>query len=198
MITSKSLIVNKLKDKVRDKDKIKYNKSTIFLLPMLSECKSFLNTSNMKLLVNVYYHNEEDLTYSNNYKDRIYCVFKNTEEFISKENLSKIEHSINYITTSILEDYVVITFKIPYVYLNDYLLFKKGNYSKISDIYKKKLLEYYPYHDDYLKNILYPTDTSRKQLSLFLDSKESITEVYSRPNTEDEIFKISKFYKLKI
>ena len=85
-----NLIVNKLKEKANG-EKPRYNKSTVFLLPMLPECRSFLDTNNMKLLVNVYFHTENDLNYNKSYKDRIYIVFENNKEFSSDENINKIK-----------------------------------------------------------------------------------------------------------
>ncbi len=192
-----SIITNKLKQRMQG-GRPEYNKSTIFLLPMLAECKGFLNTENRKLLVNIYYHTEEDLNYNKSFKNRIYCVFKNTPEFNSDSNLNKLKQSSNYIGINRIDNYVIIIFKVPYTYLGDYLLFKKGKYSKISDKYKKILLDYYPSFKDYLKNILYPSDIDKKQLSLFLGTKENITEVYSTPNPTDEIFRLSSFWNIKM
>lgn len=186
-----NLIVNKLKERYKNK-KSKYNKSTVFLLPMLAD-KEFIN-SNFDKLINIYYHTEKDIDYNKNYKDRIYLVFSNKDSLVKTETLKE---SIDFLFSETIDDYDVYTFKIPHQYLTDYIKFKKGLYTEISTKYKNMLLAYYPKNRQYLNSILYPTDEDKKQLGLFLNSNEKIKEVYSSPDNEEEIFKASKFYKLK-
>ena len=186
-----NLIVNKLKERYKSK-KSKYNKSTIFLLPMLAD-KEFIN-GNFDKLINIYYHTEKDVDYNKNYKDRLYLVFDNKDVLVNTESLKE---SIDFLFCENIDDYDIYTFKIPHQYLKDYIKFKKGMYTEISDRYKQILIAYYPKNKSHLKSILYPSDEDKRQLGLFLKSNEKIKEVYSSPNNEEEIFKASKFYKLK-
>lgn len=191
----KSIIIDKLKEKTSNKKLSgSYNKSTIFLYPLLNVNKSFIS-KNMMSLVNIYYHCEEDLEYDNNYKDRIYCVFK--KEGFDPVKAANIYNTEQFIGLIERDEYLIFVFKVPEEHIQDYELFKKGMFSKFSPSYKAKIIVEYPLDIEYLKSILYPSDKDIEQLSLFLNTKESIKEVYSAPNSDDEIFKLSNFYKIK-
>lgn len=172
-----------------------FNDSTIFLLSMLGSEKEYVD-KHINTLVNVYYHSEEDLDYSNSYKNRIYIVFNINEELMKDiENISKNKY---YITYSILDSLIIFTFKVRDIYINDYLLFKKGKFSKFSEGYKIKLLNSYPNKKDYIRKIIYPSQQDKNQLLIELDTKIKIDETRSIPDTNKEIFKISSFYTIKI
>lgn len=189
-------IVDKLKLKVSKKLTGSINKSTIFLLPLLDFNRDFIN-KNMQSLVNIYYHCEEDIDYNNNYKDRVYCVFKK-ENFDHKKAVN-MYNTPQFIGSIEKDKYLIFIFKVPEIFLQDYLLFKKGMFSKMSNFYKARVIaEYVPPDVEYLKAILYPTDDDKHQLSLFLGAKEKIKEVYSVPETSEEIFKLSNFFKIII
>lgn len=190
-----TIIINKLKQG-RSKEKLSgkfFNRSTIFLLPMLDFNKNFI-FENYNQLVNIYYHCEEDIDYNNEYKDRLYTVFKKGD--IDYTKAANLYNTPQFIGTIEKGDYFIFIFKIPDIFLEDYLLFKKGMFSKMSKVYKAKLFIEYPGDVDYLKAILYPTEKDIAQLSLFLNSREKLTEVYSKPETSEETFKLSNFYKI--
>ncbi len=191
-----TIIVNKLERKISNKKLSgSFNRSFVFLQPMLDFNKTFVS-KNMTNLVNVYYHCEEDIDYDNNYKDRIYCVFKKSD--FDHKAAANIYNTSQFLGTIEKDDYLIFIFKVPDIFLQDYLLFKKGMFSKMSSHYKAKILLEYPSDVDYLKAILYPTDKDKQQLSLFLGTKEQIKEVYSIPEPSEEIFKMSNFYKIII
>ncbi len=189
-------IVDKLKKKVNSKLTGGINKSTIFLLPLLDFNRDFIN-KNMQSLVNIYYHCEEDIDYNNSYKDKVYCVFKK-DSFDHKKAVN-MYNTPQFIGNIEKDNYLIFIFKVPEIFLNDYELFKKGMFSKMSAFYKARVIaEYVPPDVEYLKAILDPTDKDKQQLSLFLGLREQVKEVYSVPETSEEIFKLSNFYKIII
>jgi len=97
---------------------------------------------------------------------------------------------------------VCLFFNIPTEYKNDFDLFVKGKYSKLSDNYKKLLTKVYgkgtmdgvsektglPNISMY--DVIYPTDKNKKQLGDILNVKYSlIKEILSPPNIEFEEYK---------
>lgn len=191
-----TIVVDKLTEKInRDKSE-DFNKSTVFLLPMIKADRDFLN-KNFHSIVNLYYYCEEDLDYNNAYKNRIYCVFKQ-ETF----DLSKAEGLFNcpeYLGKLERGDYLIFVFRVPDIYLHDFLMFKKGLYSRMSPEYKELLIKSYPgtiKNVEYIRRILNPTDEDRNQLSIFLETKGDMKEVYSAPEDSEETFKQSNFWKI--
>lgn len=191
-----TIIVDKLKQKLTNKKLTgSFNRSYVFLPPMLDLNRTFID-KNMDNLVNIYYHCEEDIDYNKKYKDRIYCVFK--KDAFDHTKAVNIYNTNQFIGTIDKDNYLIFIFKVPEIYSNDYSLFKKGMFSNMSKLFKAKLITEYPLDIEYLRAILNPTDNDLKQLSLYLDIKNDIKEVYSVPETSEEIFKLSNFYKLII
>lgn len=80
------------------------------------------------------------------------------------------------------EDEIVVYFNIPSIWLDDLKLFKIGAYSKFSNDYKKKLVQYFgnrsikdTYHAN-VYNAIYPQDFKRKQIAERLSTKNSIVD----------------------
>lgn len=193
---NKSIIVSKLEKKISGKKLSgSFNKSYVFLLPMLDFSTKFID-DNIKNLINIYYHCEEDVGYDNNYKDRIYCVFK--KDKIDPTKAAALYNTQQFIGTIEKDNYLIFIFKVPEIYLQDYLLFKKGMFSKMSAQYKAQVITMYPSDVEYLRGILDPSDKDKQQLSIFLGVRDQIKEVYSVPEPSEEIFKMSNFYKLII
>lgn len=191
-----TIIVDKLKQKISSKKLVgSFNRSFIFLAPMLDFNKDFIN-KNMDNLVNIYYNCEEDIDYDNKYKDRIYCVFK--KDTFDHTKAVNMYNTTQFIGTIERDNYLIFIFKIPEIFSNDYTLFKKGMFSNMSKFYKAKAIAEYPLDKEYLRAILNPTDKDLQQLSLYLGIKEGIKEVYSVPETSDEIFKLSNFFKIVV
>lgn len=191
-----TIIVDKLKQKLSSKKLTgSFNRSFVFLAPMLEFNKEFIN-KNMDNLINIYYHCEEDIDYDNKYKDRIYCVFK--KDSFDHTKAINIYNTTQFIGTIERDQYLIFIFKVPEIYSNDYSLFKKGMFSNMSKLFKAKLITEYPLDIEYLRAILDPSDKDLKQLSLYLGVNEQIKEVFSVPETSDEIFKLSNFYKIII
>ena len=187
-----NIIIKKLKHRLVNKD-ILFNKSTIMLLPLFESVRDFID-NNMSKLVNVYYNSEEDVDYHNDYKNRIYFVYKEVIDTVNDSFLT--EHKL-FLKKERIDCYITYSFKIPDVFINDFILFKKGRFSKLSDLYKKILVNYYKSEKEFITKILYPSDNDKHQLSLFLNTNEKINELYSVPDSTEETFNISNFYKLK-
>lgn len=127
----------------------------------------------------------------------IYVICENKEE--SEELLSiitRLKINPNFIDTEIIEDEIIIKFKIPQEYYEIYKLFLEGSYSKFSSHYKKILTGIYgseviqDRHAVTEYNVLYPQDYKRKQIAarLGVDYK-LINEVIDSPDLGYEIYK---------
>lgn len=189
-----NIVIKKLKHRLLNKD-VLFNKSTIMLLPLFESVRDFID-ANMSRLINVYYNSEEDVDYHNDYKNRIYFVYNKEIENVDSSYNKLTNHKL-FLNRKVIDKYVIYSFKIPDVFINDFILFKKGLFSKLSDLYKKIMINYYSCEKEFITKILYPTDTDRQQLSLYLGTNEKINELYSIPDSNEETFSISNFYKLK-
>lgn len=151
-------------------------------------------TSNIDSFQNTYFHSEIDLDYNENYRNRIYVVFN--KKTIKQELVDLLASLDNYIRAEFILDFIIFVFKIPDVFLNDFLLFKEGQYSKFSKEYKDLITKCWPYKLN-LKEILYPTKDRIYQLQLILGTNEKITETQGKPDTIKETFKMSNYFKIE-
>jgi hypothetical protein len=168
---------------IESKDK-QYNKSAIFLLPMLD-----INLNAFSNFYNVYYK-----TIFNN-DERIYVVYKD----ISIDTNNIISRSRFYITNYDVDGFKVYIFKIPNEYTDDFKLFYNGKYNSFSTRFKEVLLKTYKIKKGELNKILNSLPEDRKALADKFDVKiEDINEVFPIPDEIEETFSISNNYKLEI
>lgn len=179
-----------------NKKEQKKNKSLVYLLPMISTQPEIIIknlVTNNTAFINTYFHSETDLDYDNNYKNRIYLVFDKSK--IKQEFANLLGESHNYIRADFNNELLIFTFKIPDIYLNDFLLFKEGKYSKFSTEYKHLLLQSWP-NTKNLRDVLYPRKENIEQLKIILRTREKITETLSKPDQIKETFKMSNYFKI--
>lgn len=182
---------------IEDND-IKMNYTTIFLLPMLEYSKDFFKIKEfissyiidelkpkLVLIFEDNNDNEEDL------KEILYCL-QNHEEFVSidKDDCGD----------------VIVTFNIPERYNDDFIMFKKGKYSKFSNNYKDVLLDNYGRVTGngkciMMSDALFPNHLAKKyradQFGVSINDLPN-GEVMSIPNMDLELYwKVTELSKMK-
>lgn len=169
--------------------KIKKNKSSVFLLPMLG-----INLNLFKNFYNVY----NQSVYEKNNEDRkIYIVYKT--ENINQEILNSISKSVYYLDNKDIDSFTIIRYRVPSIYLNDFKLFCNGKYNSFSKEYKNLLLKCYSINKVEFEKILNTLPKTKQELAeKFNVNIEDIKEVYSIPDEIEETFSISNNYKLKL
>lgn len=158
--------------------------STYFLLPLLAKTRFQNHTwwSFDKYLINSYIQDDASLIL-------IFRYF-NTVDFSEFEDKLKCHES--YIGFFDPNHYTVgFRFFIGTSHLEDFEFFKKGKYSKMSEIAIKKILEFYRHTGlhNHLSEVLLKSDKKRKNLEERLGMKlPDDIDVYSKPNLELEYY----------
>ena len=170
-------LANKAKDPVTGKE---LNFSSIALLPMLG--KSYREYRG--LIENVYIGDYLRPEFSQNIM--ILVNSSNQEEFnLLLENIQKMPSFMTHYTCS--ENTEMLVFKVPESYVEDYSLFLKGRYSKVSPRLKDLILG--KRASGYNYDIFYLTESRRKFLEDNLDvSIPKGVELFDPPNLEEEIY----------
>lgn len=174
---------------VVEKNNKKYNKSSVFLLPMLG-----INLDYFKDFYNVYYKNIYDKE-----KDvkRIYVVYKNQD--LLDTMTTNIIKNVNYLDSYSIDNFTIFRYKILEIYLNDFNLFCNGSYSSFSNSYKKLILDSYSINKQELIKILNSINTDRKALADKFDVNiENIKEIYPIPDEIEETFTLANNYNIEI
>lgn len=168
---------------------IVYTKSTHFIMPMVGyEIADFLSIDEkVNYLINCYIDIEEQ---------KIVIVLDDTNDsnivtFLKFNNSNP--HFINSINE---EGEIVLFYDIPTKYKEDFDIFLTSKYSRLTEKYKKKLVDVYGRKtntDDYRPNqfdVIYPTPYKRKQLAEHLKVDASlIDELTSKLNMDYETYK---------
>lgn len=158
-------------------------KSRLFLYPTLGIKRGFSITP-----VETYMSWENNYNITDNVLVCLYDAvhFKNTEDRLSISNHSKILNA-----PIIVDDKMVCIFNLS-EFIEDYAKIIKGEYSKLSEPYKNKILEFFkeaPRHTTYMKSYLYPTEynSSYKQLyNLDDNTMKYVIEWCSPPDLKKE------------
>ncbi len=164
-------------------NKIKYNKSTFCILPILNVARDDLYWN--FFFLNCYISIKEHPELNNHFF--LLFQFKNNDSYITvKEKLiihelfdSEIEHN----------KFNIFVFKIPKDFKRDVKLFKLGKYSKFSREYKNMIFEVHEViQKDLLFHILNKTAERRLKLSKKLnhDIPEDV-ELWALPHDHDEV-----------
>jgi hypothetical protein len=181
-------------------DKIRYNKSKTYLLPLISE---FVNIKKEYFynLENTYIFDDKRL-----YNNSIYLLhnfsFKNPK-------LTSYEHELtdNHLFTDIIDDpsnnKVIYVFKFPEEYMDEYNKYKEGKYSEFNKDAKEIILNFYGniYSNNNravsfllkAKQILFKDKILREKYEKELNVKiDSNAELSDPMNEEDETILLSK------
>lgn len=146
--------------------------------------------------------------------NKVIIVFDKLSDIFEREDfqifLLHLCQNKNFDSRNEDDEELIVYFNIPDIWLNDLNLFKNGAYSKFSDDYKRKLVQYFgsrSIKDSYLANVynaIYPQDFKRKQIAERLSTKNSvvdyrdIVEVLEIPDLFKETFKPLSNYKKQI
>jgi hypothetical protein len=172
---------------------VKKNKSSVFIIPMIMGIpyKYFSG------FVNCYIGSNYD---DNNYQERIYIVF-NTDDFNNDKISNKVEtmtSSSQFVNTLIVDDFTVLSYKPPEVFLSDFIAFKNGEYSKFSEKYKSLIKALYPKLKD-VHSIIEPTGEDRAELGKKLEANLSDNcEIFDSPYESDETFSLAHFLNVDV
>ncbi len=177
-------------------DIIKYTKTTRFLMPLIGISEFSLEYIKPKLLINAHCAETDDKI--------IYVILNKLDfpeevnDYFILQNLN--EHFIDHIEE---EEELILIYKVPDHFNDDYIKILNGDYSKTTEAYKQIMLRIYGLHKhdkSYLTTVydcLYPTEVKRKQIANYFEvNYKDIDEVCSKPNMDYEIFK--PLEKLKI
>lgn len=165
------------------------NKSKTYILPLLNE---YIPIKNMNLLDNTFvYFNKED------YINSIGLLYRIDESIEFEEMMSSYEMSDFLLTYHMEGTRILFIFAFPEEFENDYMLFKKGKYSQISDKAKAIIIEftrnvyqYEPLLTD-LVDILYKREERKYKLEAQLQISIPIeSELSSIINVSDETYKL--------
>ena len=132
---------------------IKKNKSSVFILPMLTN----IPYKHFEGFVNCYIGS----SYSDNKSRRIYLVFKTS--ILTAVNQEALINNEHYVDELIVDDFTVLTYRPLTIFKEDFDRFKEGEYTKFSNKYKAILKKTYP-RIKRIHAIISPSDTDRDEL----------------------------------
>jgi hypothetical protein len=173
-------------------DKVKKNKSSVFILPMILGIpyKYFKGFINCYIGSN---YDEED-------SRRMYVVFE-TKELIPDKVKGRTEILMNsnqYVDSIVVDEFTVLIYKNVEVFDNDFDAFKDGRYTEFSDRYKKLLKRLYPTITR-IHSIISPSLTDRLELSKKVGSSlPDNCEIFDSPYESDENFSLAHFLSVDV
>lgn len=175
---------------VIEKNKKEYNKSAVFLLPML-DIKLNLFSNFHNVYYKTIYNDDEN-------EKRIYLVYKINN--INEQIVKDITNNVHYLRDFDIDGFKVIVYKVPLIYIKDFILFCEGKYNNFSKLYKNLLLfSYGTLKKDELNKILNSTDRHKEELATKFDVNiKDIKEVFPIPDEIEETFSVGNNYKLEL
>ena len=194
MIEKKPYKIN-IVEKTIERNKLYYdlktaqrNKSSIFVLPMLGGNRHLMLYN--KLLMNAFIGSDEDdncivLLYRFS-RDPLFYKFEQALKSFSnfKRTYDPTPH------------FVIFVFNVPKGYRKDILKFKQGKYSKFTDIYKLKILDFHGLEvDSPVGQVLFRSDKRRFELEQKLGViLEKDSELFSIMEKKDEILNPNYYF----
>jgi uncharacterized membrane protein len=175
---------------VIEKKNKKYNKSAVFLLPMLDiKLNLFAN------FYNVYY---KTIYNKDENEKRIYLVYELNA--INEKVISNITNCEYYINSYNIDDFKIFIYRVPVLYNYDFMLFCNGKYNSFSKLYKDLLLKSYGMlKGEELNRILNSKLKHKEELAKKFDvNVKDIKEIFPIPDEIEETFSVSNNYNLEI
>ena len=181
-------------NKIEEGDTLTYHiktaertKSSIFVLPMLSGNRNlFLYDTH---LVNAFIGIED-------VKDHLVLLYRWSEDPL----FAKFDLALRKFPTFVKKfdpspNHSVYIFEIPEKHIKDFILFKEGKYSKLSDEYKLKILEFHNMTvDSVLSKILFKSEDRKKELEIKLGAEiPDNSELLSIIDLENEILDLNYY-----
>lgn len=169
-------------------------KSTHFIMPMIGwEITDFLSvTEHVNHLINCHLDTK---------RERIVLVIDNVKDKNILDFLTNNESNPYFINSKLDDDdrEIVLEYEVPSRFKEDYGIFLSSKYSKMSEVYKKKLIEIYgrkTNKGDYRPtqfDVIYPTSFKRRQLAeelgVSVDLLNEVEELTSKLNLDYEEYK---------
>lgn len=176
----------------------KYNKTTVFLYPLLGIPMNFFKSSSGKTrYLNSYLYDLDIADYKTHH---VFVLIDNYQDAEFTEFEKKLRTLNNYVTDyDILGGrYSVKVFKIPDEFIGDYELFLKGKYSQFSQSAKDRVMIYELKNLDLLTHIFNKTEEARRTLEKALDvTLDKYAEVYGVYDENVEVLTFDNKHKLK-
>ena len=192
-----------------------YNKTSFFCLPMIS--MSIEGNACAKYLRNAYIN---DANIEHDFINPLFVLFKvpNIKEkpwqdFVKAASIRDVYITDYYVGQEGTSSLYMYVFKIPKVYEDDYINFKKGRYSLMSAEYKSKFPQYLyspsgtkresrmwgilnksdSLKDEVVKMFIVPTTSSPEDVISLRRDMDNWNEVWDAPNFKSEIFHYKEY-----
>jgi len=132
---------------------------------------------------------------------KIVVIFDNVDEEPLKMLIYKLQSDYLFLDCEYDDDdrEVVLFFDVPKEFKSDFELFLTGSYSKMSDVYKNRLVQYFGKStcEDWglvtMWDTIYPKEHKKKQIAeKYGVDLDKISELISSPDIEHEIYKTIK------
>ena len=158
------------------------NKSCLFVTPMLGGTKSlwFYNKS----LINTFIGIKDEL------EDKIVLLYKTSKDPLFLKFIYTIQKFKAFEEIRDLDkDHLIIIFNIPKIHKKNFLKFKNGKYSQLSQLYKLKVLAYHNMSvEGIIGQILFKSKKRKRKLEKMIGMElPDGAEVYSVPNPKTEL-----------
>tara|TARA_A100000172_G_C3040230_1_gene110153 strand:- start:353 stop:1102 length:750 start_codon:yes stop_codon:yes gene_type:complete len=158
------------------------NKACLFVTPMLGGNKSlwFYTQS----LINTFIGIKDDV------EDKIILLYKTSRDPLFLKFLNTIQKFKAFEEVRDLDkDHLIVIFNVPKKHKKDFLKFKNGKYSEMSQLYKVKILEYHEMSvEGIIGQILFKSKKRKRKLEKMIGMElPDDAEVYSIPNPKTEL-----------
>lgn len=187
----------------------KKNKSTIFVLPLLENIPKIYLADCVNCYIDAEFALPEDggtgiiyIAFTKKAIEAKYFTAPNSNRaIINKTRVEALTGHPDLVDIVDVELFKVFSFALHDSYLDDIWLFLNGQYSRISKKAKSRMLNFYTGYKK-LKDVLNPTAKAKQE---FIDkygledthTLSDIKELLSKPNWEQETFKLSNFLILE-
>lgn len=163
-------------------------KSSMFVTPFLGGNKSlwFYN----KALINTF------LGIEGEFDDKIVLLYKRYSDPLFLKFIDVIQQFRSFFELRYLnKHHVLAIFNVPSKSQKNYNKFKNGEYSKLSKLYKLKILEYHKMEvEGAVGQILFKSPKRRRKIEKMVGMEiPDEAEVYSVPNLKEELFNINYY-----
>lgn len=167
------------------------NKSSLFILPMLGGNRAVFLYN--KQFINAFIGDDEN-------KDKIILLYRYSADPLYYKFEKFLENFRDFLKSYNPDPYhSVFIFKIPEIHEKNFEKFKNGQYSKMNDLYKLRILDFHGMEiDNILGQILFKSDERKKSLESKLGLKlEKNSELLSIINSEEEILDLDYYLNCK-
>lgn len=185
----------------------KTNKSTVFVLPLIEDMPKIYFSDCVNCYIDAEFSDtqgELSTIYvaftKENIESKYYTAKNSNRAILNSNRIPALTEHPDFIDVTEVEMFYVYSYSVKDEYLEDVWNFLNGRYTKISAKARRRITSYYT-DLPRLKKILNPTINDRKEfMEKYYDNEDDhieVTEILSKPNWEQETFKISNFLILE-